>query len=75
MPVLVLCQEGPVHDVQWHPSGDYFVTVAGFMPAKTTLFTDACKPHFDLGSGPHNIARWSPQVHLTGTEVLKQGLF
>jgi translation initiation factor 2A len=55
-------QEGPVHDVQWHPSGDYFVTVAGFMPAKTTLFTDACKPHFDLGSGPHNIARWSPQA-------------
>ena len=51
-----------MHDVQWHPSGDYFVTVAGFMPAKTTLFTDACKPHFDLGSGPHNIARWNPQA-------------
>ena len=51
-----------MHDVQWHPSGEFFVTVAGFMPAKTTLFTDACKAHYDLGSGPHNIARWSPQV-------------
>ena len=55
-------QDGPVHDVQWHPSGEYFITVAGFMPAKSTLFTDACKAHYDLGSGPHNIARWSPQV-------------
>jgi len=32
------------------------------MPAKTTVFTAACKPHFDLGSGPHNMARWSPQA-------------
>ena len=59
---LLHMQDGPVHDVQWHPSGEYFITVAGFMPAKTTLFTDACKAHYDLGSGPHNIARWSPQV-------------
>lgn len=57
-------QDGPVHDVQWHPSGEYFITVAGFMPAKSTLFTDTCKAHYDLGSGPHNIARWSPQVLL-----------
>jgi len=48
--------------VQWSPRGDHFVTVAGFMPAKTTVFTAACKPHFDLGSGPHNMARWSPQA-------------
>ncbi len=55
-------QEGPVHDVQWTPAGDYFVAVAGFMPAKTTLFSATCKPIFELGSGPHNLARWSPQV-------------
>ena len=29
-----LPKDGPVHDVQWSPAGDYFVTVAGFMPAK-----------------------------------------
>lgn len=55
-------QEGPIHDVQWSPSGDFFVTVAGFMPAKSTIFTAACKPHYDLGSGPHNMARWNPQA-------------
>ena len=51
-----------MHDVQWTPAGDYFVAVAGFMPAKTTLFSATCKPIFELGSGPHNLARWSPQV-------------
>ena len=55
-------QEGPVHDVQWTRAGDYFAVVAGFMPAKTTLFSASCKPVFDLGSGPHNLVRWSPQV-------------
>ena len=29
-----LPKEGPVHDVQWSPAGDYFCVVAGFMPAK-----------------------------------------
>lgn len=32
-----LPKEGPVHDVQWSPAGDYFVTVAGFMPAKVRV--------------------------------------
>ncbi len=51
-----------MHDVQWSPSGEHFITVAGFMPAKSTVFTEACKPFFDLGSGGHNLVRWSPQV-------------
>ena len=55
-------QEGPVHDVQWTRAGDYFAVVAGFMPARTTLFSASCKAVFDLGSGPHNLVRWSPQV-------------
>ena len=59
MPVP-LPKEGPIHDVQWNPRGDYFVTVAGFMPAKTTLFTSKCVPKFDLGSGPYSMARWNP---------------
>lgn len=31
---VALPKEGPVHDVQWSPAGDFFVVVAGFMPAK-----------------------------------------
>lgn len=55
-----LPKEGPVHDVQWSPAGDYFIAVAGFMPAKVTLFDANCKPVYDLGSGPYNIVRWNP---------------
>ena len=53
-------KEGPIHDVQWSPKGDFFVTVAGFMPAKSTLFTAACVPKFDLGAGPYSMVRWNP---------------
>jgi len=57
---VALPKEGPVHDVQWNPRGDYFITVAGFMPAKVTLFTDKCIPKYDLGAGPYSMARWNP---------------
>jgi len=53
-------KEGPIHDVQWSPQGDFFVTVAGFMPAKSTLFSASCVPKFDLGSGPYSLVRWNP---------------
>lgn len=36
-------KEGPVHDVQWSPSGQHFMVVAGFMPAKTILFDARCE--------------------------------
>lgn len=55
-----LPKDGPVHDVQWNPKGDYFIAVAGFMPAKVTLFTDKCVPKYDLGAGPYSLARWNP---------------
>ncbi|PRW44612.1 eukaryotic translation initiation factor eIF2A family [Chlorella sorokiniana] len=55
-----LPKEGPIHDVQWNSKGDYFVVVAGFMPAKSTLFTDKCVAKFDLGSGPYSTVRWNP---------------
>jgi translation initiation factor 2A len=32
-----LPKEGPVHDVQWSPAGDFFVVIAGFMPAKVCV--------------------------------------
>ncbi|KAK9828927.1 hypothetical protein WJX72_002838 [[Myrmecia] bisecta] len=59
--LVPLTKEGPIHDVQWSPKGDYFCVVAGFMPAKTTLFSERCKPMYDLGSGPHSTVRWNPQ--------------
>lgn len=31
---VTMPKDGPVHDVQWSPDGEYFVVVAGFMPAK-----------------------------------------
>ncbi|KAI3428624.1 hypothetical protein D9Q98_007447 [Chlorella vulgaris] len=55
-----LPKEGPIHDFQWNPKGDCFIVVAGFMPAKTTLFTDKCVAKYDLGSGPFSTARWNP---------------
>lgn len=58
--MVPLPKEGPVHDVQWSPTGDFFVAVAGFMPARVTLFDATCKPIYDLGSGPYNIVRWNP---------------
>jgi translation initiation factor 2A len=39
---LVALKEGPVHDVQWSPSGQHFMVIAGFMPAKTILFDAKC---------------------------------
>lgn len=53
-------KDGPIHDVQWSPTGDYFVAVCGFMPAKSTLFNAMCVPKFDLGSGPYSMIRWNP---------------
>lgn len=55
-----LSKEGPIHDVQWSPTGADFVVVYGFMPAKATLFNSKCKPLFDFGSGPKNCIRWNP---------------
>lgn len=63
-------QEGPVHDVQWSPSGSHFLTVSGFMPARTNLFTEQCRMVHDLGAGPYNMARWNPQASCTAACML-----
>jgi translation initiation factor 2A len=55
-----LPKEGPVHDVQWSPQGDYFAVVAGFMPAKAILVDTRNRPVYDVIAGPYNTARWSP---------------
>eukprot|EP00878_Enallax_costatus_P018803 GHUV01019817.1.p1 GENE.GHUV01019817.1~~GHUV01019817.1.p1 ORF type:complete len:612 (+),score=207.58 GHUV01019817.1:53-1888(+) len=53
-------KDGPVHDVQWSPDGEYFVVIAGFMPAKVILHDNKCKAVYDLGAGPYSTARWNP---------------
>ncbi|KAL2630985.1 hypothetical protein R1flu_015671 [Riccia fluitans] len=55
-----LNKEGPIHDVQWSPSGTEFIVVYGFMPAKAALFSAECRLIFDFGSGPYNTIRWNP---------------
>ncbi|ERN17471.1 eukaryotic translation initiation factor 2A isoform X1 [Amborella trichopoda] len=59
--LVPLRKDGPVHDVQWSPSGAQFVVVYGFMPARITLFDKKCNPVFELGSGPYNTVRWNPK--------------
>lgn len=53
-----------MHDVQWSASGDHFVTVSGYMPAKANLFNAKCKMLHELCTGPYNLIRWNPQVKL-----------
>lgn len=58
--VPLIGKEGPVHDVQWSPSGTEFLVVYGFMPACATLFDIKCKALFNFGIGPYNTVRWNP---------------
>lgn len=48
---VAMPKEGPVHDVQWSPAGDYFVVVAGFMPAKV-------RQRGTRSSGSSNSSSW-----------------
>lgn len=51
-----------MHDVQWSPSGEHFVAVSGFMPARVNLFSSRCQMLQELSAGPYNMVRWNPQV-------------
>lgn len=55
-----LSKEGPVHDVQWSPTGREFLVVYGFMPACATLYDDKCRVLHNFKSGPYNTVRWNP---------------
>ena len=55
-----LDKEGPIHDIQWAPSGRDFIAIYGFVPGKATLFGEKCKPKFEFGSVAHNTVIWSP---------------
>uniref|UniRef100_A0A0D6QYY0 Eukaryotic translation initiation factor 2A n=1 Tax=Araucaria cunninghamii TaxID=56994 RepID=A0A0D6QYY0_ARACU len=62
--MVPLRKEGPVHDVQWSPSGSEFAVVYGFMPASATLFDKKCNPLLEFGTGPYNTLRWNPHGKL-----------
>jgi translation initiation factor 2A len=64
--LVPLAKEGPVHDVQWAPSGSHFVVVAGFMPAKTMLFDAkyAAQKPADAQTATHVLAWQEPACAL-----------
>jgi translation initiation factor 2A len=58
---VAMPKDGPVHDVQWSPAGDYFVVVAGFMPAKVRQQLEHCSGLWTicaLGVWPWYCAPW-----------------
>lgn len=59
--LVPLRKEGPVHEVQWSPTGLEFAVVYGFMPSRATIFDKKCSPLFELGEGPYNTIRWNPK--------------
>lgn len=59
--LVPLRKEGPVHDVQWSPSGLEFAVVYGFVPSRATIFDKKCRPLLELGTGPYNTIRWNPK--------------
>ncbi|KAH7445650.1 hypothetical protein KP509_01G018900 [Ceratopteris richardii] len=58
--LVPLSKDGPVHDVQWSPTGREFLAVYGFMPSRATLYDDRCRVIHNFKSGPYNTIRWNP---------------
>jgi translation initiation factor 2A len=52
--------KGPIHDVQWNPSGDSYVVISGFVPAGSVLYDKTGIPIYEFGKHHRNLARWSP---------------
>ncbi|KAL4471958.1 hypothetical protein ABPG72_018460 [Tetrahymena utriculariae] len=53
--------DGPVHDVDWHPNGEQFIAIVGYMPAKPILYNLRCEPLFSFGTMHRNTIRFQPQ--------------
>lgn len=58
--IVPLTKEGPIHDVQWDPTGRGFVVLAGSMPCNATLYDAKALPIFEFGAAPRNHVSWSP---------------
>ncbi|CAN8075999.1 unnamed protein product [Agarophyton chilense] len=55
-----LPQQGPTYSAAWSPTGNEFVIIYGFMPARATMFNEKCEPVFDFGTGSRNEIHFSP---------------
>lgn len=55
-----LDKEGPIHDVSWSPNSKEFGVVYGFMPAKTTVFSERAQALHNFNIGPYNTILFSP---------------
>lgn len=47
-----------MHDVAWHPNGETFIIIVGYMPAKPVLYTVRGDPIFSFGSMHRNTIRY-----------------
>lgn len=54
-------KEGPIHDVQWSPTGTHFIVLSGTMPPRGALYDAAAKNVATIPAGPYNTVRWNPQ--------------
>ncbi|KAK8113831.1 uncharacterized protein PG998_001678 [Apiospora kogelbergensis] len=66
---ITLDKEGPIHDVEWSPTGKEFGVIYGYMPAKTTIFNFRAVAMHSFAIGPRNTIIFSP----TGRFVLVAG--
>jgi len=53
-------KDGPVHAVQWSPTGDRFVVAAGNMPCQCTMHNDQCVPVYQFGAAHRNVISFAP---------------
>ena len=58
-------KKGPIYDSAWAPSGNQFVVVFGFMPAKACIFNLKCDSIFEFGPTPKNLCYFNPHVSST----------
>ncbi|XKL62803.1 hypothetical protein PGB90_002636 [Kerria lacca] len=58
--IVLMNQDGPIHNVNWSPVGEEFCVVYGYMPAKAALFNSKCEVVHDFGTGPRNSIYFNP---------------
>lgn len=66
---VTLDKEGPIHDVTWSPNGREFGVIYGYMPSKTTIFSQRAVAQHSFAIAPRNTIIFSP----TGRFVLVAG--
>lgn len=56
--------EGPIHDFEWTPSGEFFIVCAGHQPSKTSIFTNQAKLIKDICISKMSTIRISPDSRI-----------